>query len=121
MPHDVLYDNPRLYRWILRLLPYLVVLGIASAGVGSWLVVDNIRANRHRSHQLAAQSARQATAIRLLCDRGTILDDLVLSILTFTARFPHSPGVPELRAALQLDHIALVDQNTRPGSPCNAG
>lgn len=127
MPREIYEQRPTLYRWLFRLLPVGVCLTIGLVILGGYLVISTVNANSNRtrdlkvagarqrqvSRALAIQNARQAQTIRLLCDRGYIMIDLIDQI---DALIPAEKS--QLRLSLRSDREALLGQLLDFGSPC---
>lgn len=105
--------SPQDAAWIL-VVAVLVFLSIR----GETARRNAINANRATITAVAKTNQRQRAAIVLLCDRGHILDGLVVGAIQLVKTPPHKAGDAEFIAKFTALHIALINQLTDPRSPC---
>lgn len=77
--------------------------------------------SRRVAKLLDARVVENARTIRDLCDRGYILDDLVVAAIALVKTPPNPPSDVAFVRLFEADHSAIVDSLTKEDSPCNTG
>ena len=112
---------------LMWLLPIGALISVAGLLLAGYSMMDNIRDNtrsdrilRAQAADLREQNARQQEQLRLLCDRGYMLDALVQASIVLVAKPPDEPGERIFIREFTIYHEQLIHQLTDPKSPCVA-